>query len=106
MLHKLSQGYRKDGSKLHAMKEHLLNNCSDFFEVENLPSDVSLTDIYPTATKLTVSKAFGKPNILKSYTVEASLQHVLVFIFKSPWLSDSDLHALASVFREGRFLLD
>ena len=106
MLQKLSQDYRDDGTKLHVMKERLLRDRSDVFKVENLPADIAPSTFYPTATELTVSKAFGKPNILKSYTVEASLQQILVFLFKSPWLSARDLDALASVFRHGRFLLN
>lgn len=83
-----------------------MSNHSNIFKVENLPSDISPTELYPTATELTVSKSFGKPNILKSYTVKASLQQVLVSIFKSPWLLDCDLRALASVFCNGCFLLE
>ena len=48
----------------------------------------------PTNTQLRLSESFGKDNIHQSFTTDVCFRHVLVFLFKSGFLSNPETQAL------------
>jgi hypothetical protein len=47
--------------------------------------------VYPTTSELIKCSAFGKPNILETYTIIPAFSHILLPVLKRDYLTKSDL---------------
>ena len=97
---KLSSCMREDQPALQEMKMLVKEHRREIFAVKKLPEGIKPEDTYASATKLATRRAFGKDCISRSYSVEKSLWHLSVRIWKNGYLDENDANNLAEVFGE------
>ena len=103
-LEKLSHDSRAESAiidKMHATRQ---THQKEFWKPRYLPATVEPTTVYPSTSELVKRSAFGKPNILKSYTVVPTFSHTLLPVLKRDYLTASDLKNLFIAMPAAQFL--
>ncbi len=77
-----------------------------FWSVKKLPIDTDISEVYPSRGTLVKEIAFGKPNLLKSYTVTPALSQVLCPTLKGAYLDPEDLKNLYKAVPRSKYLHD
>ena len=80
---KLSVGMRSDHTMLSAIKKKLVKDRKEIFAIRPLPKGIKPEHTYPSPVQLQKRRAFGKPNLSRSYCVTPSLWHVIVIVWKN-----------------------
>jgi hypothetical protein len=80
---KISEGMRSDHTMLAAIKKKLVKDRKEIFAIKPLPKGIKPEHTYPSPVKLQKRRAFGKPNLSRSYCVTPSLWHVIVIVWKN-----------------------
>ena len=62
-----------------------------FWSVKKLLIETDIHEVYPLWDTLIAETAFGKPNLIKSYTVIPALSQVLCPVLKGAYLDRVDL---------------
>jgi hypothetical protein len=88
------------------MCEEPKRNDKTFWQQKNLPEMVDPKTVYPSRGDLVKETAFGKPNVLKSYTVIPALPQILCHIFKSFFLDEESKKNLCAAIPKAQFLLN
>ena len=91
---------REDQPALQEMKMLVKEHRREIFAVKELPEGIKPEDTYASATKLATRRAFSKDCISRSYSVEKSIWHLSVRLWKYEYLEESDADNLAEAFGE------
>ena len=94
----LSNGMREDTMHYRSLRKDLEKDRRHLFKVENLPKNVKPEETYPSRAKLIRCRAFGKPCISKSYSVEKSFRQCCVILWKM--MDDQSCNNLAEALGE------
>ena len=95
MVQKLSLGSRSDIASLKEIRNTVVNHRRKIFKVEDLPKSVVPTETFPSPSKLIQNRAFGKPSLSCLYSIETSLRHCCVILWKE-YLDQKSSDNLAS----------
>ena len=57
------------------MRDNWLND-PDFWKPRQLPTNITPSQIYPTATQLITEKAYGKPTLCSTYTTDPTFTQI------------------------------
>jgi hypothetical protein len=90
-LEKLSSDTRAESAIVGQMLHHRKKHANEFWKPRYLPPSVDPKKVYPSTSELIKRSAFGKPNILKTYTVIPAFSHILLPVLKREYLTKSDL---------------
>ena len=103
-LEKLSHDSRAESAIIDKMHTIRQTHQKEFWKPRHLLTMVELTTMYPSTSELVKRSAFGKPNILKSYTVVPTFSHTLLLALKRDYLTTSDLKNLFIAMPAAQFL--
>jgi hypothetical protein len=104
-LQSFSNNMREEQKLVKLMAEERKQNEKTFWKPKDLPGHINPSNVYPTKSQLINETAFGKPNILKSYTVIPAMQSILCPLFKSGYVDTASIIFICHAIPNAKFLL-
>ena len=101
-----SNNRREEQKLITLMCNKRKKNEKTFWPVKKLPIETDISVVYPSRGTLIKETAFGKPNLLNSYTVVPALSQVLCPILKGAYLDPDDLGNLFKAVPRSKYLHD
>jgi hypothetical protein len=103
-LQSYSNNMREEQKLITQMCEERKKNEKTFWSPKLLPTEIDPKDVYPNRSQLIKETSFGKPNLLKSYSVTPALQQVLCHIFKSHFMDTDSEKSICAAIPNAKFL--
>jgi hypothetical protein len=86
------------------MLQNRKKHTNEFWKPRYLPPAIDPKQVYPSTSELIKRSAFGKPNILRTYTVIPAFSHILLPVLKHDYLTKSDLKNFFKVMPAAQYL--